>query len=153
MAENETLDLWDTHSGRWRQLLSKIENDEPVEKIADEVVRCLYTTFKHLVELLPLERLLEAARKGDPTVRDVVRECREAREYAELFDQLVAIHCDPTALVEGVARAAVERFFEQISAHAWHGDGRTHDEIIASSLPASHERSGKPGGGPASSAP
>lgn len=26
MAENETLDLWDRHSGRWRRLLKKIES-------------------------------------------------------------------------------------------------------------------------------
>ncbi len=114
MAENETLDLWDRHSGRWRQMLKKIGNREPAEDIADEVVRCLHTTFKNLVELLPLEQLIDAANRDDHTVHDVVRECRKGREYAELFDQLAAIHSDPAALIEGVARAAVDRFLDQI---------------------------------------
>jgi hypothetical protein len=114
MAENETLDLWDRHSGRWRQLLKKIDSKQPLEDIADEVVRCLYATFKHLVDLLPLERIIDAATRDDHAIRDVVRECRKAHEYADLFVQVAAIHADPAALIGGVARAAVDRFLDQI---------------------------------------
>lgn len=114
MAENETLDLWDRHSGRWRQLYRKIDSKAPDEEIDREIERCLYSTFKNLPDLLPLRELLDAAERDDQTIHDVVRECRKAREYAEYFDQLAAVHSDPTALVEGVACAVVERFLQQI---------------------------------------
>ena len=114
MAENETLDISGRCSGRWRRLLKRIENDDPVEQIADDAVWCLRMTFKNLVELLPLERLLEAATDEHCTIRDVVRECRMGREYADLFVQQTAIHTDPVQIVEGVARATVDRFLDQI---------------------------------------
>ena len=114
MAENETLDLWDRHSRRWQRMLRRIESDDPVERIADDAVWCLHKTFKNLVVLLPVERLLEAATDEDRTIRDVARECRRGREYAELFAQQTAIHTDPVQIVEGVARATVDRFLDQI---------------------------------------
>ena len=126
MAENETLDISDRYSGRWRRLLRRIESDDPVEQIADDAVWCLHKTFKNLVELLPVERLLEAATDEDQTIHDVVRECRKARDYAEMFEQLAAIHTDPTALVESVLRATVERFFDQIELEVV-GDGHWPD--------------------------
>jgi hypothetical protein len=112
MAENETLDLWDRHSGRWRQLLKKIESDEPAEQIADDAVRCLYKTFQNLVELLPLHELLDAAKLGSDRVREGVRRCRKGRDYAEVLAQQSAIHSDPQHIMEGVARATTERFFD-----------------------------------------
>lgn len=112
MAENESLDLRDRHSGRWQQLFKRIENDEPAEQIADAAVRCLYKTFKNLVELLPLPELLDAAKLGPDKVREVVRRCRKGRDYAELFAQQAAIHTDPVQIVEGVARATTDRFFD-----------------------------------------
>ena len=115
MAENETLDLWGRHSARWQRWLKRIERGDSVEQIADEAMWCLHKTFKNVVELLPVERLLEAATDEDRTIRDVVRECRKGREYAELFEQYAAIHSDPAALVEAVLRATVERFFDQIA--------------------------------------
>ena len=114
MAENETLDISDRYSGRWRRLLKRIESDDPVEQIAVDAVWCLHKTFKNLVELLPVERLLEAATDEERTIRDVVRECRMGREYAELFAQQTAIHTDPVQIVAGVARATVNRFLDQI---------------------------------------
>ncbi len=71
-------------------------------------------TFQNLTEPLPVEQLLDAAKRDDQTIHAVVRECRKARDYAEMFEQFAAIHSDPAALVEGVARATVERFFDQI---------------------------------------
>lgn len=114
MAENETLDLWGRNSGRWQRWLKGIESGERVEWIADEATRCLHLTWKKLVELLPLERLLDAAKLDDQTIHDVVRKCRKGRDYAELFEQLAAIHSDPAALVESVLRATVERIFDQV---------------------------------------
>ena len=114
MAENESLDIRDRHSGRWRRLLKGIERNDPVERIAVDAVWCLHKTFKNLVVLLPVERLLEAATDEDRTIREVVRECRKGREYAELFAQQTAIHTDPVQIVEGVAYATVDRFLDQI---------------------------------------
>lgn len=114
MAENETLDLWDRQSARWQRWLKRIETGDPVEQIADEAMWCLCKTFQNLTEPLPVEQLLDAAMRDDQAIHDVVRECRKARDYAEMFEQLAAIHSDPAALVEGVLRAIVERFFDQI---------------------------------------
>lgn len=121
MAENETLDLWSRHSRRWQQLLRMIENDKPVDDLADETVRCLYKTFKNLVELLPWDELLEATGVGPDQVRKVLRRCRKARDYAELVAQQAAIDPRPAQsiiqraeIIEGVARATVEKFFHQI---------------------------------------
>ena len=126
MAENETLDLWGVYSRRWQRLLKRIENDDPVEQISNDAIRCLYRTFKNLVELLPLQELLDAAQRADQTIHDVVRECRQGRDFAEIFEQLAAIHTDPAALVESVLRATVERFFDQIELKVV-GDGRWPD--------------------------
>jgi len=126
MAENETLDLWDKHSARWRRLLKRIESDDPVERITDEVMWCLCKTFQNLTDQLPVEQLLDAAKRDDQTIHDVVRECRKARDYAEMFEQLAAIHSDSTALVESVLRATVERFFDQIELKVV-GDGHWPD--------------------------
>ena len=114
MAENETLDLWDRHSGRWQQLLKKIESNEAAGQIAYDAVQCLYKIFKNLVELLPLHELLDAAKLGPDEMREVVRQCRKGRDYAELFEQQAAIHTVPEQIIEGVAHATVERFFDQI---------------------------------------
>lgn len=114
MAENETLDLGDRHSGRWRLLLKRFESGEPAEHISGDTVRCLYKTFKNLAELLPLGELLAAARLGAEEVREVVRRCRKGRDYAELFAQQAFIDSDPAQIIEGVARATVDRFLDQI---------------------------------------
>ncbi len=115
MAENETLDLWDRYSGRWKRLLGLVERSEPTDTIADEAVRCLYRTFKNLVELLPLKEMLQAASRGDrAAVDDVVRRCRKARDYAELIAQEAAVTNMPARLLEGVARGAVDEFLDQI---------------------------------------
>lgn len=126
MAENETLDLWDRHSGRWRHLLKRVERDEPADQIADDAVRCLYKTFKNLVELLPLGKLFDAAKLGPDKVREVVRRCRKEGGYAELFAQQAAIHTDPVQIIEGVARATVDRFLDQIELKVV-GDGHWPD--------------------------
>jgi hypothetical protein len=113
MAENETLDLHDRHSGRWRQLLKKIERNETADRIATETVLCLYKTFKNLVELLPLDKLLDAAKLGRDKLREVVRQCHKARDYAELFAQQAPLQTDPSKLIEGVARATVVTYFDR----------------------------------------
>lgn len=92
MAENESLDLWDRHSGRWRQLLKKIHSHEPVEEIADEVVRCLYKTSQNLVELLPLHELLDATELGSDRVCEVVRRCRKGRDYDLAASTVSCVH-------------------------------------------------------------
>jgi len=127
MAENETLDLWNRHSGRWQQLLRKIKSGEPANEIADETVRCLYRAFGNLVELLPLGKVLEAVARGDEdAVWAIVRECRSGRDYAELIAQQATIDSDPVRVLEGVARATVERFFDQMGMKVV-GDGRWPD--------------------------
>ena len=68
MAENETLDLWDKQSARWRRLLKRIESDDPVEKITEEVMWCLCKTFQNLTDPLPVEQLLDAAKRDDQTI-------------------------------------------------------------------------------------
>ncbi len=114
MAENETLDLTDRHSRRWRRVLKRIESDEPAEQIADDTLRCVYKTFQNLAEMLPLHALFNAAKIGRDSVRELVPRCAEGRDYAELFAQQAEIHSDPASLVEGVARAIVDRFLDQI---------------------------------------
>lgn len=114
MAENETLDLWDRHSGRWQQLLKKIESNEPAGQIAYDAVQCLRKTFQNLAELLPVEQLLDAAKHGRAEMREVVRRCHKGRDYAELFAQQAAIPTDPVQIIEGFAHAIVDRFFDQI---------------------------------------
>ena len=83
-------------------------------KNSDEAMWCLRKTFQNLAELLPVEQLLDAAKRDEQAIHDVVRECRETRDYAEIFEQLAPIHSDPASLVEGVARATVDRFLDQI---------------------------------------
>ena len=114
MAENESLDLWGRHSGRWRQLLRKIENNERPEDIANEVVRCLYQTFKSLVDLLPLPDLIDAAEHDPERVREILRRCRSACDYAELFAQFSAVHSDPVGLITAVTWFTFDRFLDQI---------------------------------------
>ncbi|HUU85713.1 MAG TPA: hypothetical protein VM243_19620 [Phycisphaerae bacterium] len=127
MAENETLDLWDRYSRRWQRLLESVESSEPAESIADEGVRCLYRTFKNLVELLPLEELLQAADRGDrAAVDDLVRRCSKARDYAELIGLEAAVTNVSARLLEGVARGAVDRFLDQIAMKVV-GDGHWPD--------------------------
>ena len=122
MSENETLDLWDRNSARWRRLQERIKRNDPEEQIADEAMWCLYKTFQSLSELLPLEQLLDAAKRGDQTIHDVVRKCSKARDYAELIEQLAAIHSDPQPLVESVSRAIMDKIFDQIELQVV-GDG------------------------------
>lgn len=120
MAENETLDLMDRHSVRWRKLRERIRNNDPIEAIADEGVACLTRTFKSLSGLLPIRELLDANRQGVDAVRKFARRCSKAPDYAELFAQQAAIlgsarpYRDPVELVAGVLRATLDKFLDQI---------------------------------------
>jgi len=114
MAENETLDLWSPSSRRWQQLLTKFEDDKSPEEIAEEATRCLYRTFKGLVDILPLKDLLNAAKRGPAAVEAIARCCPEAGEYAELIAQCSVMTSDPTELMKNVLFATYNRFLDQI---------------------------------------
>ena len=128
MAENETLDLRDRHSGRWRQLLRKIERGESLENISEEAVRCVYKTIQNLIDLfskqgLPLGKLLDAAERNDGSLHEMVRRCRKGRDYAELLEQLATIHHERGVLIRVMLSETLERFLDQMRHELL---GRTH---------------------------
>ena len=81
MAENETLNLKDRHSGRWRALMRLVEQGGSVGQVREEAVRCLYAVAKHLHKLLPVTELLAAA--GERTV-PLQRSSRDAQWRATM---------------------------------------------------------------------
>ena len=119
MAENETLDLWGRHSGRWRRLLRKIEQDKSPAAIAKMAVRCLCKTYQNVIQLLsdqglPLSGLLNAAARNDGSLHEMVIRCRHGRDYAELLEQLATVHHDPGKLLRALLEGTADRFLDQI---------------------------------------
>ena len=114
MAENETLDLWGRNSGRWRALLKRVKSGDAPAELADEAIHCLYRTFKIVVGLAPLDQLLDAAERGGPELHELVRRCRDGRDYAQLIEQSAAVESSRECILEGVLHTTLERFFQQI---------------------------------------
>lgn len=118
MAENESLDLWNRNSGRWRRFLQSCEmhlqGKRPAGSVARDAVECLYRVSKNLVEL-PLNDFFCAARETGAAASVVLRKCRRHRDYAELFAHFSHIHADPVRLVEAVLNATIQRYFDQIA--------------------------------------
>jgi len=119
MAENETLDLWNRHNGRWRRLFHKIQNGAPPEDFANEANRCLYKTFRNLIDLfnkqgLPLSEMLAAAARSDDSLHKMVGRCREGRDYAQRLEQLPKGNGNTRQLIEKLLKCTVDCFLDQI---------------------------------------
>jgi hypothetical protein len=115
MAENETLNLNDRHSGRWRDLMRFVERGSSVDEVRQEAVRCLHAAVKNLVELLPLGELLGAAAGENGPVAEVVARCSKGREYAQLFEGQANRGLTREQTMTNVLVTALESFFDQMS--------------------------------------
>jgi hypothetical protein len=114
MAENETLDLMHRNSGRWRQLCKRVAAAESDDRITGMAVGCLYKTFQKVCQLIALDDLLSAAAGKDGHIWDIVRGCREGRDYAELFALEAKQGLDRQTIAENVVWATVYKFLDQI---------------------------------------
>ncbi len=112
MAENETLDLKHVNSARWRKLRQLITDGETDEKILTEAEQCLYRTFKNVCKLIPVDRLLSAAAGQNGEIYDIVKGCRMARDYAQLFEREANQGLDRQPIMENVVRATLDNFLD-----------------------------------------
>ena len=115
MAENESLDLMDRNSGRWRKLLKYIETKEPPEKLAPQVLRYLYKLWQNLVKQkgFLLEQMLSAASGESGHIQEIVRRCRSSRDYAKLFEIEARQGGSDQRIIERVNWAIIDRYFDQ----------------------------------------
>jgi hypothetical protein len=124
MAENETLDLWYRNSGRWRDLWRLIIRDAAGEELHRQAEYCLYKTFQNLRKLIPLPEILVAAADGNGDMAEIVRNCNEGREYAQLFRLEANQGLSREAIVGNVAQATLQRFLDQMALKILSDDGR-----------------------------
>ncbi len=115
MAENETLNLNDRHSGRWRALMRLVAQGSSIEEVRQEAVRYLHAATKNLVELLPLGELLAAAAGENGPVAEIVARCSKGRDYAQLFERQADRRLTREPIMTNVLVMALESFFDQIS--------------------------------------
>jgi hypothetical protein len=112
MAENESLDIRNIHSTRWRVLRGRILAGTTDEAVAKILLENLYQTFKKVVRQIPLGALLNAMQtEGD--VRAVLRECRN-HEYAQLISRQFEPGLGAVGILEHALWATVDRFLDQI---------------------------------------
>jgi len=114
MAEDERLDL--KRSRRWREVYTLFARGEPMDRIREKVIRCLYGAFRRLVREygFPMRELLEAAAGSGGSVRDVVRRCEKGREYAQFFELEAGRGLSRQAILAHVCNAVCDRVFDQI---------------------------------------
>ncbi len=115
MAENETLNLKDRHSARWRALMKLVAQRPSVGEVREETVRCLYVAAKNLVELLPLGELLAAAAGDNGPVAEIVARCSIGRDYAQLFERQADRRLTRKQVMRNVFVSALDTFFDQVS--------------------------------------
>jgi hypothetical protein len=115
MAENETLDLFYRSSGRWRNVWRLLASGTEVERVAEELVRNLYRTFKNLIkeELIQLEALCDAA-TGRRDDLELLERQAKAAEYAQLFSRNAYQQLSRVQVVENVLLQTIDRFVDQI---------------------------------------
>ena len=120
MAENETLDLGDIRSGRWRKLRDSIRTGKSATDIADEGARCLTQMFKNLQKEfeekngIPLKQVFMAATGEDGSFDEIMRQARFGRDYLEFFAQQCSQDFDERTIVDNVLTLTIDRFMEQI---------------------------------------
>jgi len=121
VAENETLDLMDRNSGRWRDLWRLISKGAPEAEIREKAITNLYTTFRKISEDIPVAELLSAAAGEDGDLDELARDCRKHREYAQLFKLESAQGLDRQTVAENVALGVIDRFLDQIGMETMRG--------------------------------
>ena len=124
MAENETLDLWHKNSGRWRDLWRLIAQDAAEQDLHRQAEYCLYKTLQKLRDLIPLPEILGATAGESGNIAEIVRNCKQGRDYAQLFRLEASQGLDRKAIVGNVARATFQRFLDQMALKILSDDGR-----------------------------
>jgi hypothetical protein len=112
MAENESLDIGNRSSRRWRALRDLIRNGEADDVVVAAVLQNLYQTFKHVVRQVPLDALLDALLTGGD-VRAVIRDCQD-HEYAQLIARQLQPGLSAFEVIDQTLWATTDRFLDQI---------------------------------------
>ena len=114
MPENETLDL--SQSPRWNPMLDAIRRGAPVEEVADRTLDGLIGTLKSVANQMPLDLMIVAAERDYGRLQDLANDCRECRQYAQLFRQIAEEAGAPHRVVERFVWAIIDQFFDQVPA-------------------------------------
>jgi hypothetical protein len=112
MAENESLNLG--RSRRWQTVLQKVGQGGTTDEIATDARRCLYRTLKAVRKQIPFGALLDAACKDADALPDLIRECRQGRDYARLFQHVACEGASREEVLQDYQRALCDNFFDQI---------------------------------------
>jgi hypothetical protein len=116
MAENESLDLGRTT--RWRRVLQSFERNDPVVETVYAARRALCQTVKSVREQIPLDDLIEAACGDRSRLSELIRQCQQGRQHAELIKRSVRPDMDRLTAYAVYLEAIGDRFFDQIAVAA-----------------------------------
>jgi AcrR family transcriptional regulator len=113
MAENESLDIENRNSRRWRILREAIRAGADDDVVVRALLENLVQTLKKVVRQAPLAPLLQAMLNGGDVLA-ILRGCRN-HEYAMMIANQFEPGLDAAAIVEHAIWFTVDRFLDQIA--------------------------------------
>ena len=113
MAENESLDLF--KSRRWQTVLQLVLRRELSQVTANKARQCLHRTIRAVMKQIPLEALLSAACDAPHVLPEIIRQCKQGRDYARQFQDVAEAGAGREAILENYLWSVCDRFFDQIT--------------------------------------
>src|SRR5947209_6125968 len=112
MAESESLNVG--RARRWQPVLQAAGNGASVDALTVMARRCLYRTIRAVRKQIPLNDLLNAACNNPSTLPDLIRGCKQGRDYARLFQRVACPGASREQVLIAYQEAVCTNFLDQI---------------------------------------
>jgi hypothetical protein len=112
MAESESLNL--NRARRWQPVLQAAGDGTSADHLIVLARRCLYRTLRAVRKQVPFDALLVAACNCPDALPDLIRECKQGRDYARLFQRVAEKGATREALLAAYLREVCSSFLNQI---------------------------------------
>jgi hypothetical protein len=112
MAESESLNLG--RARRWQTVLQAAGDGSSTDDLTVLARRCLYRTLRAVQKQIPLNDLLNAACNDPDALPDLIRGCKQGRDYARLFQRVAGRGASREELLVAYQEVVCTNFLDQI---------------------------------------
>jgi len=112
MPESESLNLDRTR--RWQPVLQAVGNGANADELTILARRCLIRTLQAVQKQIPFKALLNAACNNPDALPDLIRACKQGRDYARLFQRVADKGASREEVLVAYQREVCSNFLNQI---------------------------------------